>query len=289
MIKLVITDFDNTLYDWVDYYVPCFNAMVEEIVNITNLNEKEIRQSFKRVHQKHKTSEYSFAIEELDILDEFDKGLNTDEKRKKYDSAIEAFRRKRKETLKLYESVIETLTVLKNRGVKVVIHTESMMFYASFRIKSLGLENLIDGIVALNDHDIPNGVNVNDITYIKDNLYLPDLKLKEEYSFNVLKPDTKSVFGILKFFKLNPTETLYVGDSLSKDVLMAQNAGIYDVFAAYGRKYNKNNYQQLIEITHWTEEDVTKSIDLSKLNIHPSFTIHSFKELIGIIDNINGF
>lgn len=287
MIKLLITDFDNTLYDWVDYYVPCFNAMVCEIVKITKLNEKDIRQSFKRVHQKHKTSEYSFAIEELDILDSVDNGLNATGKRKKYDSAIMAFRNKRKETLKLYDSVIETLEALKKRNIKVVIHTESMMYYASYRIKSLGLENYIDGVVALNDHDVPDGINIDDITYLNENIYLPDIKLKEEYSFNVLKPNTKSVYGILNFFNINSSEAVYVGDSLSKDIIMAQKAGIYDVFAEYGRKYNQSNYEQLIEITHWTDEDVTRAIDLSKLNIYPSYTIQNFKELLGIVKSID--
>ena len=31
MIKLVVTDLDNTLYDWVGYYVPALDAMIAEM------------------------------------------------------------------------------------------------------------------------------------------------------------------------------------------------------------------------------------------------------------------
>ena len=35
MIKLVVTDMDNTLYSWIDYIVPSVEAMVGSVAGVT--------------------------------------------------------------------------------------------------------------------------------------------------------------------------------------------------------------------------------------------------------------
>lgn len=35
MKKIIITDLDDTLYDWLGFFIPSFYEMVDEIVNIT--------------------------------------------------------------------------------------------------------------------------------------------------------------------------------------------------------------------------------------------------------------
>lgn len=138
MIKLLITDLDNTIYNWVDFYVPSFNSMVQELSRITAIDERALRESFKRVHQKHRTTEYAFSIEELDVLSQTDAGLTVPEKLQKYDSAINAFRKIRKEALRLYEGVKETLEMFRNTGMKIVGHTDAMMFYAAIPHQAAG-------------------------------------------------------------------------------------------------------------------------------------------------------
>jgi len=73
-IKLLVTDLDNTTYNWIDFYVPSFLAMVQELSRFTGIGEDELKASFKRLHQQHKTSEYTFAIQQLDVLREENKG-----------------------------------------------------------------------------------------------------------------------------------------------------------------------------------------------------------------------
>ena len=85
MIKLIVTDLDNTIYNWVDFYVPAFNAMLKELNHISGISERQLKQAFKRVHQKHKTTEYAFAIEELDVLPEVQQGKPPRYIREKYD------------------------------------------------------------------------------------------------------------------------------------------------------------------------------------------------------------
>src|ERR1051326_6917081 len=99
MIKLVITDLDNTIYNWVDSYVLSFNAMVSELQRLSGIDERKLRDGFKAIHRKYRTTEYAFAIEQLDVLPEVKQGISTEQIRERYDSAICAFRRVRNETL----------------------------------------------------------------------------------------------------------------------------------------------------------------------------------------------
>jgi FMN phosphatase YigB (HAD superfamily) len=52
--------------------------------------------------------------------------------------------------------------------------------------------------------------------------------------------------------------TLYVGDSLYKDVAMAREAGVLGAWAKYGEARGQPGYDFLREVSHWTQEDVEK-------------------------------
>jgi hypothetical protein len=68
--KGLITDLDNTLFDCVDLWTKCFTAMLGKIVEISGIPAAVLKPQIKRIHQKHGTSEYTFLIEELALLQE---------------------------------------------------------------------------------------------------------------------------------------------------------------------------------------------------------------------------
>ena len=286
VIKLVIVDLDNTIYNWVDFYVPSFNAMIKELVRLTGIDEHVLRESFKRVHQKHKTAEYTFSIEELDVLSESNAGLTVPEILQKYNPAIKAFRIMRKKTLRRYDNVIETLEKLRSKGKKIVAHTDAMMFYAVYRVKELGVERFFDGIVAPRDHGLPEGVRPGDVRFYSDEKYETIIPFKKELEPEIVKPNPECLNEILRYFGVEGNEAVYVGDSLHKDIYMAQRCGVHDVYAEYGRQYDANYYRQLIEITYWTDEEVAHELELKALSISPSFRIQRFGELMGVIQTI---
>jgi ribonucleotide monophosphatase NagD (HAD superfamily) len=53
-------------------------------------------------------------------------------------------------------------------------------------------------------------------------------------------------------------EVVYVGDNILKDVYMAQQAGVTDVYALYGASQHKPEYDLLRKVTHWTPEMVER-------------------------------
>ena len=52
MIKLLISDLDDTLYDWTGFFVPAFYAMADEIARMTGIDEKKLLNEYMAAHQR---------------------------------------------------------------------------------------------------------------------------------------------------------------------------------------------------------------------------------------------
>src|ERR1700744_4162534 len=65
---VLVTDFDNTLYDFAAYFSPCFRAMVHALARETKLEEQVLISDFQAVYEQHKTIEYAFSVQELPSL-----------------------------------------------------------------------------------------------------------------------------------------------------------------------------------------------------------------------------
>ena len=79
---------------------------------------------------------------------------------------------------------------------------------------------------------------------------------------------------------------MFVGDSLHRDILMAQRCNVHDIYARYGTEYNEANYDLLVDISHWTEDEIQKKFELRELKVEPTYTIDSFSELSRVIHDI---
>ena len=83
--------------------------------------------------------------------------------------------------------------------------------------------------------------------------------------------------------QVSPDRTVYVGDSLMKDVSMAQKAGVIDVHAKYGDTRDSAAYELLTMVSHWTDSDIEKEKSVySNREVRPSHQITSFNELLQI-------
>ncbi|CAM4322419.1 hypothetical protein PARU111607_13735 [Palleronia rufa] len=55
---------------------------------------------------------------------------------------------------------------------------------------------------------------------------------------------------------------------------MAQDAGILDVHAAYGQAQDREQYELLKEVTHWTDQDVKREQEIqSRKSVIPSISL----------------
>src|SRR3546814_13512880 len=66
--SVLITDVDNTLFDWVNVWHAAFSAMLAELLRLSRLDEATLLSEIRKVHQRVGTSAYAFLIGELDVL-----------------------------------------------------------------------------------------------------------------------------------------------------------------------------------------------------------------------------
>ena len=143
-ISVVITDLDNTLFDWVEVWYRSFSALIDELVATTGLPREQLLDDARTVHQHQGTSEYYFLVAELPSL----RALYPDEDlMQKFHRAVQAYRQARDASIRLYPTVRETLEYFKAIGVLTIGYTESTAFYTAWRIRKLGLDGLLSELL----------------------------------------------------------------------------------------------------------------------------------------------
>ncbi|MFA0001271.1 HAD family hydrolase [Vibrio lentus] len=276
MKKLVITDLDNTLYDWVSFYASSFKAMLDELEVTTGISRDVLLADFKLIHQKHGNAEQPWAILELPSLF---KHYKTDDRRllkEKVDPALHAFNRARLKHLRCYDGVIETLQSLKDQNITLVAHTEAPARNALYRLEKLGLKRFFSHLYTPKDrfHHVLDEKSVNWLDRQGD-----FLQLLEE---NERKPNPHLLRLICEKESVDPRNALYIGDSIVKDIAMANAAGATSVWAEYGKQHNPDFWKILVSITHWTDEDVKREEQLKEAlsDTKPAFVASEFSDLL---------
>jgi phosphoglycolate phosphatase len=270
-VSLLVTDLDNTLYDWVEMWYQAFEAMLKEIERISGISRDELEPEIQKVFQKYGTTEYAFVIQELPALRI---KHPSEELTSVYADAIKAYRFARKESLKLYPGVLDTLSEIKKCGSMIVVFTESMGFYTMRRLKTLGLDGLLDFVYSPPDHRTPEDLR----RFYDESAYTLEKTTHKHIPEGEYKPNPQILQDIVKAdgIKAKAEKTIYLGDSLMKDIKMAQEAGIIDVYAKYGVAAHSEAYQVLRRVTHWTKEDVEREKKiLAEGAVYPSYTLES--------------
>lgn len=279
MKKILITDVDNTLFDWQRLWYESFSAMSNVAIEISGVEPERFFTECSELHQKHGTSEYSFVLTELPSF----KLLYGENVREAMQPAIESFRTAQALNLKLYDGVAAALDELRDRGVTIAAFTESKAFYTSERFRKLGLDGKIDYLYSPQDHDLPMDKKSKHLklSYTKHR-FTPE---------GECKPNPHLLASIIEELGFKLSEAAYIGDNLLKDVYMAQSASVLDVHAAYGAAQHREvEYELLKKVTHWTPEMVARERDALKPGvITPTYSLNeSFKEIIKVMESNDG-
>jgi phosphoglycolate phosphatase-like HAD superfamily hydrolase len=279
--SVLITDLDNTLFDWFTIWYESFNALISKTSEITGIEREILIQEIKPIHQLYGTAEYAFVLEKLPSLQKIyknDKNILLRE----LDEAIHASRSARMTHLKLYKGVYDTLSELRSRRVRIIAYTESKEWYTKNRIKKLGLDYFIERLYSPEDHTVP--IKNDRRTIIKfENM------IHYHTPPNEKKPNPALLLEIIKSCKVSPEDCVYVGDSELRDIDMAYNAGVTSIFAKYGTTHFSDvskGYELLRQVTHWTEEEVEneRQLKLQGTKHKADFEIDNFSELLEIIN-----
>ena len=279
----LITDLDNTLFDWVDLWLNCFSTMLDGIVEISGISKEVLIPEIAAVHQRHGTSEYSFLIEELPSLKEVLRGRSPTDV---FAKPIEDFRQQRRKYLLLYPTVAETLLKVRGKGAIVVGYTESMAFYSNYRVRRLGLDGVLDWVFCPEDHVLPEGLSAEDLRKYPAEHYQLKYTKQRFTPRGSKKPDAAVLNSIIENLGLKKADCIYVGDNLMKDVAMARDCGVEDVWARYGQAHKRPEYKLLQQVTHWTPEEVEREQRIrEREHVHPTHTLEAtFSELLNMCE-----
>src|SRR5579859_3236830 len=133
MLKLVVTDMDNTLYPWVDYIVPAVEAMVDSVCRSTGFPRIKVVQALKAVYTRYESNEYPYALQESSIYEAFPDFGSFD--KLVIEPARAAFAEARRRYLRPFRCVLDTLRQLKKCGVPVVALTDAPRNPAEYRVR----------------------------------------------------------------------------------------------------------------------------------------------------------
>ena len=283
-VSVVITDLDNTLYDWLYTWHQSFSSLLNVLVEESGVQQDILVNEIHAVFQKYGTTEYSFLIQEIPSLRKLDPDVDL---MKKYDRAVMTYRKQR-EKIKLYPTVNETLSGLKKIGCRLVAFTESQKYYTIMRMNILGIDLLFDFVFSPPDQF---SSQVNPDNFRQSHTELCDLKYAQHFNIKKgeHKPNPRILRQILGKIGAKKDECIYIGDSLMKDILMAQEAGVTDVFARYGQSQDMVAHDLLRRVNHWTEADIQREKKISEHSgvISPSYILQStFAEVMELFDFI---
>lgn len=275
-IQLLVTDLDNTLYDWVSFFSTAFYAMVDAAAPILDVPQERLLDELQQVHRKYHNSEQPFALLEVPCVAERFAGLTPRQLAEKLDPAFYAFNASRKSTLRTYPGVLETLRTIRASGCTVVAHTEATVENAQFRLASLDLAPLIERLYAVApagpDHPRPESKRA----------FPARVTQVRHLSQDERKPDPRVLFDICRDCNVEPSRTLYVGDSIARDIGMAKSAGVWAAWARYGTEMQPGAWERLVRVSHWTKEDVRRAADAKARfgDAVPDVTLSKFDDLI---------
>jgi FMN phosphatase YigB (HAD superfamily) len=274
---LFIFDLDNTVYDWYSAFLPAFYEMVRVASGLLDCDQEQLLTELKQIHIKHHDVEHPFSLVETSTVQKLIEVRGRDAVWKLLDPAFHAFNKLRKENLKMFPGSLETLVELRSRGIELVAYTDSTYFAAYGRVERLGLSDLFTRVYCRERgrSRLPERVARSDQHNAQDKVV--------EIPSHESKPNPRVLLDIVTKQNFVMSQVAYVGDSLSKDVLMAKRANCFAVWAKYGAHTDREMYERLIRISHWTVEDIQreKNYAVEAENITPDFVCErSMAELV---------
>lgn len=241
--KLVITDVDGTLSSFWDYFVPAMRDFLRDLSARLNMPISQLAEDIGRVIDRRGTHEYPWLLEETGFAWSNFAKRPEDFIRDFVKPFWEALDANRSKYLRPYPQVLETLEELKRRGIKIVALSDAPDYMARIRNKQI-FDGLLDAVYALETVE-PGETEVwQPITLEHGRSRLAALtnstkNLKTK--LNVLpqsyeKPCPNGLDMVLKDFGVFPYETIFIGDSLAKDGMVAASRGIRYIWAHYGHQ-----------------------------------------------------
>jgi putative hydrolase of the HAD superfamily len=206
MIKAIIFDLDNTLFDFMRMKRMAIESAILSMTDAgLDLRREEISSIINEIYQAE-GMEYQQVFDELlvRVLKRVDHKILA--------AGIVSYRRSREAALIPYPHVHSTLHELAKRHIKLGVLSDAPVREAWLRLAYMNLLHQFDAVVTHEDT-------------------------------GKRKPDPDTFLTVLGRLDEKPENALMVGDWAERDMVGAANVGMKTAFAKYGDSFNTVNYK----------------------------------------------
>lgn len=295
---LMVTDIDNTVFDWVQYYVHSIWELFEFVSKTIHVPVDVLAEQAKDVFTRHGSIEYPFLIQELDAVNQFF-GADIDAMLEKaVRIGRERFLQASTQYLKPYDGVIAAFAAIKSQypDLPIVALTDAPRYVAMWKLNKLGLLSFFDAVYGLEDPRIPT-CEINHRVKVDPDILLKHLRqsnfgftgkiriLPDDYE----KPGVRGLKTVLMDYELDETpqtrdRVLWIGDNLRKDVGLGNRLGVQTAWAEYGTRIDPANMKRLVAFS--PTENVHKNVYIkadSPESPKPRHTLSAFSDVLRLL------
>ena len=143
-------------------------------------------------------------------------------------------------------------------NISLVAHTDAKFYAVVDRLNRLNLTKYFQKVFCRERADSSHPDGLSNEQWFEG---FPT-EIISEHSHHQRKPDPSVLRKICAIMEIDASQIAYVGDSIAHDIKMANEAGIFSIFAEYGNERDQSYWDKLVRVTHWTEEDVNREAKL---------------------------
>ncbi|GAB5388460.1 MAG: hypothetical protein Alpg2KO_14280 [Alphaproteobacteria bacterium] len=252
--KLVVLDFDNTLWDHLGSFERGIQRLIADIRKETGCSFDQALDGITKVNtdvQAHMCP--AIYRDHPELLKKFG-GKVPDHVSKRLETR---HRLAQTHGSKRFEGVLQTIAQLRREGARVVMFTEAKANRLVERMAATGVGDVFDDIWCK-----PADSGAAAVAKAKDGALVPmrvkgkglDLRMK------IMNDPSPKGHGrwlqrIMQVEGVSTAETVMVGDNLVRDVKLAQDLGVTGIFAGYGHRRLPNSHPFIRTVpTNWVRD-----------------------------------
>lgn len=211
MIKAVIFDLDDTLYEYNSINERAIDVVCERYANILRISSDTFRKAFEwgRSETKSTIRDSAACHNRMIYFQKASEYLKINSIRYTLEM-YETYWKYILEHMELRSGVLELFAYLKQKDIKIAICTDLTVQIQHRKLRKLGIWQYIDVLVTSEEAGVE-------------------------------KPDVKIFDLVMKKLNMKAHELIYVGDSLDKDIVGAVNAGIAAIWFNPKRQARKKD------------------------------------------------
>lgn len=295
-VKLIVTDIDNTVFDWVSYYVRAVEGLIEFLAHQSGIEKNILFEEARSVFGAQGSIEYPFLVQQLpSILKQF--GNSREQLLGVVVSgARNAFRIAAQDWLRPYPGVEETLKQIRVSlpGVPIAALTDAPRYVAMWKLDKLGVLSYFDAIYGLPDPRIPTDVERRWVL-VDDEILFKHLN-PSDFGFtgnvrvlpgNYEKPGDFGLRTVLMDYRIDSKEdrsdVIWIGDNLRKDVGLGQSLGVSTAWARYGASPGQDLLDRLALFS--PKENQEKNVNLAPVEGQSlaDFVLDEFADVLKVL------